>query len=270
VGYRVFAIPLSPSRTFRSRSYLLTTTTFTRLCRTPPEHEPITASHGNLRTRLQCCGHGRDVSARVTHYCCLEHHLTRPSSRRNQQSSPLLRLPAEIRNTIYEYVLGGESWHYLTYIGVRLSLKRRLSKDDERPEKEPHFLALFKTCRQLQAETKLLPFKLNLFPTFVKDLLDFLRVLSPSQASVIHTIQAMVDHCDSRGSRNGRLRIEYAELVDVLVELPSLRRVEVDWNPISGRPDYLEEFLKIFEKRFEQKANGRSSHVDFAIAKAWV
>jgi hypothetical protein len=164
--------------------------------------------------------------------------------------------------------------HYVSYIGVQSSLKRRPSKDDKRPENVPHFLALLKTCCQLQAETKLLPFKLNLFPTFVKDLLAFLRALSPSQASVIHTIQIMVDNWDVRIAHKSHLDHIHAELLDVLVELPSLQRVEVNWSPITGRPLYagpfVERFLQRFEKGFEQRASERSSHVDFAIAKAWI
>jgi hypothetical protein len=70
------------------------------------------------------------------------------SAARNQHNSPLLRLPAEFRNTIYAYVLAERTpviAHTLNHIGVDL----------------PHGLTLLATCRQLHLETFLVPLKLN-------------------------------------------------------------------------------------------------------------
>jgi len=69
--------------------------------------------------------------------------------------SPLLRLPPELRNIIFAYALdhGTVSPHLGT-----TSLERRLRKDPIRKR----FGLLF-TCRQIYAETALLPYKLNTF-----------------------------------------------------------------------------------------------------------
>jgi hypothetical protein len=112
--------------------------------------------------------------------------LTAHSSRRNQISSPPLRLPAELRNKVYEYALGGWDIH-IQYGGTSIvdesqqetdkdnskaglvDSKQRMcaacwpASDVERPCITAHkaVLNLPSVCRQLNAETKMLPFTLN-------------------------------------------------------------------------------------------------------------
>ncbi|KAF2707627.1 hypothetical protein K504DRAFT_383222 [Pleomassaria siparia CBS 279.74] len=75
------------------------------------------------------------------------------STKKNREESPLLCLPAEIRNHIFSYALGGRMW-------VILWRSRRSSVVKNREE---NCLSLLQTCRQVYAETALLPFELGTF-----------------------------------------------------------------------------------------------------------
>ncbi|KAF2442578.1 hypothetical protein P171DRAFT_487806 [Karstenula rhodostoma CBS 690.94] len=74
----------------------------------------------------------------------------------NQLSSPLLQLPAEIRCTIYEYALGGETFTITETNTIAL-----MSEKSERKKKA--YLALLQVSRQVYVETVLVPFKTNTF-----------------------------------------------------------------------------------------------------------
>jgi hypothetical protein len=116
------------------------------------------------------------MTCKASHDFIARSKLTAHSSRRNQIFSPLLRLPAELRNKVYEYALGGweiRIWYDLTY-----KIDESKQKSDStgrvcaacRPAsgvKKPWIRArkavlnLPSVCRQLNAETKMLPFTLN-------------------------------------------------------------------------------------------------------------
>lgn len=74
--------------------------------------------------------------------------------------SPLLRLPGELRNKIYEYVFSdqticpSEDWLCGT---IKLSCKSTTATWFE--DTFEVFTALTKTCRQIHEETRLLPFE---------------------------------------------------------------------------------------------------------------
>lgn len=76
-----------------------------------------------------------------------------------QPASPLLRLPGEIRNRIYEYVFSDhriwprKDWHGTIKLKCVPATRGRYNNSFER------FIALTKTCRQIREETRLLPFK---------------------------------------------------------------------------------------------------------------
>ena len=83
------------------------------------------------------------------------------STLQNAIKSPLLRLPGEVRNRIYEYALGGEevccSYYKRPYL--RPGQPNRTGK-----EKYPlSLLMLPQVCRQIHAESALLPYHLNDF-----------------------------------------------------------------------------------------------------------
>jgi hypothetical protein len=76
----------------------------------------------------------------------------------SNQSSAFLRLPAEVRNQIYAYILSGEAfsihcWRRYAPFGIATRILR----------KQKNFLALLAVCHQIHAETRLLPFQLNAF-----------------------------------------------------------------------------------------------------------
>jgi hypothetical protein len=103
----------------------------------------------------------------------------------NQNDSPFLRLPGEVRNAIYEYALGGKTIHidYETYRTIHKSnkiqtvtpvFKYHCTVYDKKPTNpfnaasQPYrkfstsFTPLNNVCRQLYQETAILPYNLNL------------------------------------------------------------------------------------------------------------
>jgi hypothetical protein len=122
------------------------------------------------------------------------------SALRNQQNSPLLRLPAELRNSIYEYALGG----HIIRVKQEISQGRVIrflpdfevfqpastSRLKHRSINMTALLQLSSVSRQLRAETKGLPYSLNAFsisrssaenfvntiPAFVRDAIKVLRM----------------------------------------------------------------------------------------------
>ncbi|KAF3001361.1 hypothetical protein E8E13_006383 [Curvularia kusanoi] len=72
-------------------------------------------------------------------------------------ASPLLTLPAELRNIIWALVLGNTTYDISCTIRIPwgTSVKNLTTS--------AHSLALLRTCRQIHAETRYLPFTLNTF-----------------------------------------------------------------------------------------------------------
>ncbi|KAF2850754.1 hypothetical protein T440DRAFT_84248 [Plenodomus tracheiphilus IPT5] len=108
-------------------------------------------------------------------------------SLRNQEASPLLRLPVELRNSVYELVFGGHSINL-----TRNNPPRWLSSKPSQPPFRTSALSLLFTCRQLHAESRLLPFALN--PVFCdhglnEDLISESCRLTPDQLDSISTAQ---------------------------------------------------------------------------------
>jgi len=113
---------------------------------------------------------------------------------RNQRESPLLRLPAELRNQIYAYVLGDHEicteslpWGYPTPGHHHIQLSSHNNGIWTRPH---HFLALTATSRQLRSETEFLPFRLNCFQAHhSRSFQHFLGILSHRQRNAIRIIR---------------------------------------------------------------------------------
>jgi hypothetical protein len=153
----------------------------------------------------------------------------------NQKDSPFLRLPAEIRNQVYEYALGGNTIK-IGFETYRSTYKRnepnKLApvfmynctvfsqltnpfKDHKQPfvEISSGFTLLNSICRQLYLETATLPYKLNLI----------------SFAS--HNIMVNFLLIEQRISRQQRHAITQLGLPDnmpganILAYLPNLKRV---------------------------------------------
>jgi hypothetical protein len=75
-------------------------------------------------------------------------------------ASPLLRLPGEIRNRIYEYVFSGQEVDTFEDRNGIIRLRGKLGDtEDFRCSAFESYVALTKTCRQIHQDTRLLPFK---------------------------------------------------------------------------------------------------------------
>ncbi|KAK5164682.1 uncharacterized protein LTR77_009888 [Saxophila tyrrhenica] len=107
----------------------------------------------------------------------------------NQTNSPLLRLPAEIRNRIYDLALRTSTVHIFSARGKGpephitahtctskksdQEMANTMRQDDMRPDVDgedsdqytgsPYSIALLRTCKQIHHESALLPFKINTF-----------------------------------------------------------------------------------------------------------
>jgi len=135
------------------------------------------------------------LSTRLHHDTALPIYLTAPNTQAclnnsimaqeisaNQRNSRLLRLPAELRNQIYKYALGG----HRVLLGTT---QPRLCSEEPIPR-----FALLRVCSQIHAEAALLPYRLNIFhfSTDASSTNDFLSSMSTSQLGaleilVIHT-----------------------------------------------------------------------------------
>jgi hypothetical protein len=77
-----------------------------------------------------------------------------------QPTSPLLCLPGEVRNMIYEYVFSDQTINTVMdgpSGTIKLSCKTTYDQSDDSYEK---YIALTETCRQIHYETYILPWKL--------------------------------------------------------------------------------------------------------------
>jgi hypothetical protein len=109
------------------------------------------------------------------------------------QTSPLLRLPGEIRNCIYEYVIGGNEIipACLRHLERSIVLLSRADDNWESPPMQPSdIFNLSRVCRQLRIETHVLPFKLNVINNSLFDFhfASFLADLKPIYKQTITTI----------------------------------------------------------------------------------
>ncbi|KAJ4345395.1 beta transducin [Didymosphaeria variabile] len=98
----------------------------------------------------------------------------------NQEVSPFLQLPPEIRSTIYEYTLGDETF--------KISPQEHILGKTERKKKE--YLALLLVSRQVYVETALIPFKMNAFqadnPRPLKAWVGLLPIAAQQSITRIH------------------------------------------------------------------------------------
>ncbi|KAH3968678.1 hypothetical protein HBI81_129310 [Parastagonospora nodorum] len=110
---------------------------------------------------------------------------------KNQRDSPFLRLPAELRNTIYNYVLGGlaimaphsSSWCRIQVLSIRPA-------PEELWQFPRHFLSIVQSCRQAYSESARLPFVLNTFDAYPSySFLQFVENLPEWQRNEISMIR---------------------------------------------------------------------------------
>ena len=114
------------------------------------------------------------------------------SSLQNQKMSPLLRLPREIRNRIYDYAFSVQ----FTIVRNNPSYPTRLTfrAGDAYPLLKRNsfakLLAVTRVCRQIYSEAALLPFRLNVFRIHqLATLVKFTEYMQPAQRAAITTLR---------------------------------------------------------------------------------
>ena len=109
--------------------------------------------------------------------------MTQCSARQNQRDSPLLRLPPEIRNQIFEYALGGHTIWLQDAPKWRRGVKHKKTRN---------LLALLAVSRQAYAETAMIAFSLNTFcADYSESMATFLR--DRSSTSIIRVDNIQID-----------------------------------------------------------------------------
>lgn len=100
----------------------------------------------------------------------------------SQRNNLLLRLPAELRNRIYELVFRGKTYLFKSSIHTKHA---RLDTT------EKHIFGLLYVCRQIYFEAALLPYAMNTFcfHDFETSLYPFLRDRSPAQFRSIQSLE---------------------------------------------------------------------------------
>ncbi|KAF2831490.1 hypothetical protein CC86DRAFT_402011 [Ophiobolus disseminans] len=124
----------------------------------------------------------------------------------NKQTSRLLRLPAELRNRIYELALN--QGNIQLFPGIQA---------DSRPEDKPE-LALLRTCRQILSEASPIFYSINTFEfEFTFHILRFALSLTEQNRQVIRSIRLQAPSIDSIvGGRGG---LDAIHLIPSLEEL---------------------------------------------------
>jgi hypothetical protein len=124
--------------------------------------------------------------------------LTTSSTVLNARNSPLLRLPGELRNTIYEYVLDEGGYTFIIPHRPARAFGERKNR-----------LAPLSVCRRIHQETVLLPLSLNEFQFFYNvGFRDLFLAIGPSKRRAIREV-----------------RLEDQQLRNILVRITGLQQL---------------------------------------------
>jgi hypothetical protein len=167
----------------------------------------------------------------------------------SNSKSPLLRLPPEIRNRIWEYTVGGKVLD-VTHFARRKSHRyieevTTISKDSF-PQ---HSHALLQVCRQIYAETALLPFSKNTFRfekeqafEWARQLLKFQRNLLENVHVVTHRAQRLYGWTTPRSNKDLHLPQAFPinifpNVKQVIIEIRRSACHDIDAAAHDGGPD---------------------------------
>jgi hypothetical protein len=129
-----------------------------------------------------------------------------------QPESRLLRLPAELRNEIYHYVLGGLSIRAKRSASpreFRIDIRDVDSRSSAAWKTPGHLLALTETCRQVYDETSLFPYSLNVFEyEHYYDLCRWTAALAPRQLGAISQLRVERFHLETLGWMRYQAKID--------------------------------------------------------------
>lgn len=163
------------------------------------------------------------------------------STLRNQLDSPLVRLPAEISNQIYGYVLTNKfniaictedycDLHPDGPVGGPLSVARMLMH----AHFPRHILHLLEVCQQTYAEARLIPFGVNCVKGEAGEVNDYLSsgLLNSWQTSAvkeIHVEPLRCEICFMDGCVIGEIEKECLEDLEKLRTLQGLESLAIDF-----------------------------------------
>jgi len=192
------------------------------------------------------------------------------STQRNSATSPLLRLPAEVRNKIFTYVNSGlnifmwnKNFDPLRKIGGACRNPQVLIRHDASPIASylvalPPFLALQAICRQVYNETAMLPFSTNEYWYFTNYSLDLCKTLFyEAQLQCIRFLSFTVTiHHGVFTSETGEFRVGALE---GLRAFPNLQEVSFSFDtdlPEDERTPLLERPKAVLENRVKRVVFG--------------
>jgi len=196
---------------------------------------------------------------------------------RNQIESPLLRLPAELRNRIYEYAFRTDCIDYRSNkFRSRSDFKYNpVRKTSAASQSLSLFLASLPVCRQYYAETKLLVFQLSPFRARPRDLVEAIQKMPEDVQNVI-TVLRVFENRDWTSTR--------VYNTSDFPHLPSLRKVEVHawaprvvgnalsfaykWNRLHAPKD--DEILKLRVEKWFRDLNVEQTEDALVKVRKWV
>jgi hypothetical protein len=133
--------------------------------------------------------------------------LSRPTSKSStvkrptyDKSSPLLRLPVEIRLVIFRYLLPAESRKFKVYTDCDSSYTDRkwsVQRTDKRPTVDSFTLAILRTNRLIYYEALSILYSENAFHFIGSNflpILDFIRRLSPDSKGLVRQLKITSTH----------------------------------------------------------------------------
>jgi len=82
----------------------------------------------------------------------------------NADHSPFLRLPAEVRNAVYQFALSGQTVSSILHRSAATTTSPPLARRvDDASLRRPHRFSLLRVCRQIFIETAVLLYRLSTF-----------------------------------------------------------------------------------------------------------
>jgi len=180
-----------------------------------------------------------------------QHHSHHYSTERNDRVSPLLRLPGELKNHIYEYVLTVS--YPLCFSRKKHATKKTKKSRDKKLLRVIQFdISLLHVCRKIHHDTALLPFSLNTIQCdslmVVQRLQTHLSV-EQRQAVRVFRMKANLQH---RDKLKRHLSGEAPKVESLSTSLPALRHVELE---LESRPEPPSRYWPFYNRMTEVDRN---------------
>lgn len=156
---------------------------------------------------------------------------------RNQTESPLLRLPRELRNEIFENAFHVGTVHFpfvSTHGDILRLLQHNAAPITSGAKLISTILRCTTVCRQIRAETAALPVKLNAFAVDISELVDMVKSLPKKFRDEIHTVKI--------GARYRYGAAVMIQEISKMPQLPSLRKLMV--RPLNHKGCEIDKLVK--------------------------